>query len=119
MGINSIADMAPSDWLMLLFAVGALWFVLDYGIFSPWWRSPIGIVVFTYGVSVVLLMVLIVYGMFRGDRVDEWARVMVAGALVLGIFGKIIVLHVARREGRIERRKERTLQSASTVREEA
>lgn len=99
--------MTTSDWLLALFAAGALWFVLDYGLFSPWWRHPIGWVVMVYGISVLLLMLLIIYGVVVGERIDEWARQLVAGLLVLGIAGKIIVLHVSRHEGRIERRRTR------------
>lgn len=99
------AEMAPSDWAMVLFTLGMLWFVLDYGIFNPWWRHPIGWVVMIYGVSVLLLMFLILYGLVAGQRVDEWARLPVAVLLVSGIAGKIVILHISRHEGRIERRK--------------
>lgn len=100
-------SMTTSDWLLFLFAVGALWFVVDYGAFSPWWKHPIGWVVMVYGVSVVLLMFLIVYGVVVGERVDEWARQIVGFLLCVGITGKILILHVSRHEGRIERRRTR------------
>lgn len=100
-----VAEMAPSDWTMVLFTLGLLWFVFDYGIFSPWWKAPIGWVVMAYGVSVMLLMFLILYGLVAGQRVDEWARWPVSILLVLGIVGKIVILHVSRHEGRMERRK--------------
>lgn len=100
-----VAEMAPSDWMMVIFTVGQLWFVFDYGIFSPWWRAPIGWVVMAYGLSVLLLMTLILYGLVAGQRVDEWARLPVSVLLVVGILGKIVILHVSRHEGRIEHRK--------------
>ncbi|QNJ55971.1 membrane protein [Microbacterium phage Rasputia] len=104
---ENVVELAPSDWAMVLFTLGVLWFVLDYGIFNPWWRAPIGWVVMIYGVSVLLLMFLILYGLVAGQRVDEWARFPVGVLLVAGILGKIIILHVARHEGRIERRRRR------------
>lgn len=101
-------EMAPSDWTMVLFTAGLLWFVFDYGIFSPWWKAPIGWVVMLYGLSVTLLMILILYGLVAGQRVDEWARLPIAVLLLTGILGKIVILHISRHEGRIERRKLRS-----------
>ncbi|AWN07751.1 membrane protein [Microbacterium phage Hendrix] len=102
---ENLVELAPSDWAMVAFTFGVLWFVLDYGIFNPWWRAPIGWVVMIYGFSVLLLMFLILYGLVAGQRVDEWARLPVGVLLVAGILGKIVILHVARHEGRIERRR--------------
>lgn len=102
-----ILDLTLSDYTLMTFAFGVLWFTVDYGIFTPWWRHPIGWVVFSYSLSVLGLMSLILFGIVAGQRVDEWARLIVGILLVAGIVGKIIVLHVSRREGRIERRKNR------------
>lgn len=100
-------ELAPSDYLLTAFFLGQLWFIVDYGFFSPWWKHPIGYVVLTYGVSIVILMSLITYGVVAGQRVDEWLRTIAGVLLLLGIAGKIVVLHVSRHEGRIERRKRR------------
>ena len=100
-------ELTTSDYLLTVFFLGSVWFVFDYGLFSPWWRHPIGYVVLTYGISIVILMSLITYGIVAGQRVDEWLRTIAGILLVMGIAGKIIVLHVSRHEGRIERRARR------------
>jgi len=97
-------EMAPSDWMMVAFGVLVLTFLIDYGFFSPWWEHPIGWIVLIYGLSVLALVVLIIYGMVAGQRIDEWPRLIVTTMLVVGIMGKIIILHVSRHEGRVERR---------------
>lgn len=99
--------LTPSDFLLTAFFIGSIWFLFDYGLFSPWWKHPIGYVVFTYGLSVVVLMSLITYGVVAGQRVDEWLRIIAGILLCIGIAGKIIILHVSRHEGRIERRARR------------
>jgi hypothetical protein len=100
-----IAELQPSDWLMFAFLGVQLFFVLDYGIFTPWWRHPIGWIVLEYGVGVLILMSLIVYGVVYGQRVDEWMRTIAMLMVLLGAIGKEIILKVSRREGRIERRR--------------
>lgn len=91
-----------SDHMLLIFAFGVLWFTLDYGLGSPWWRGPIGYVVLAYSLSVLALMFLIIWGIVAGERVDEWIRQIVGALLIGGIVGKIVILHVSRHEGRIE-----------------
>lgn len=94
-----------SDYMLLIFAAGVLWFTLDYGLGSPWWRGPIGYVVLAYSLSVLALMFLIIWGIVAGERVDEWVRQIVGVTLIGGIVGKIVILRVSRREGKIESRR--------------
>lgn len=104
-----VDGLLPSDWLMFAFLVVQLLFIIDYGVFTPWWRGPIGWIVLEYGVGVLLLMGLIIYGVVAGQRVDEWARVLVMTMLLFGAVGKEYILKVSRHEGRIERRERRRL----------
>lgn len=99
-----ITGLDLSDYLIMVFALGVLWFGIDYGIFSPWWRDPLGWVMLGYNISVALLLGLIIYAAVFGQRVDEIYRAPVAFLLAVSIVGKIAILHISRREGRIERR---------------
>lgn len=96
-------EMAPSDWNMVIFGLLILVFVIDYGFWSPWWTHPIGWIVLIYGISVLALVFLILYGMVAGQRVDEWARFTVTLMLDVGIIGKIVILHYERKQGQKER----------------
>ncbi len=109
-----MTELLPSDWLMFAFAVLLLFFVLDYGSGTPWWKTPVSFFVFEYGLSVLALMGLIIYGVIFDQRIGEWARVLVMFGLCLGIIGKIIVLKVSRHQGRIERRERRRLAHEAT-----
>ena len=100
-----VTELAMSDWMMFVFVGLLLFFVLDYGTFTPWWKAPVSIFVFEYGIAVLALMFLIIHGIVVGERIDEWARRVVMFGLCAGILGKIIVLKVSRRQGRIERRR--------------
>jgi hypothetical protein len=93
-----------SDYLMLIFMVGVLWFVIDYGGFTGWWRHPVGWILLGFPISVALLLALIIYGVIFGHRVEEWLRVPVMALLIVMMVGKIIAVHVSRREGALERR---------------
>lgn len=102
-----VAEMQASDWLMFVFAALLLFFVLDYGTGTPWWKAPVSAFTFEYGLSVLALISLIIYGVVMGERVEEWARIPVMFGLCVGVLGKIIVLKVSRRQGRIARRERR------------
>lgn len=102
-----VVELQPSDWLMFAFLVAQLFFVLDYGMFSAWWRAPIGWIVFGYGVSILLLMGLIIYGVVFGQRVDEWIRFIAMFFCLTFAVGKEVILKMSRRQGRIERRERR------------
>lgn len=102
-----VAEMQTSDWLMFAFAALLLFFVLDYGTGTPWWKAPVSAFTFEYGLSVLALISLIIYGVVMGERVEEWARIPVMFGLCVGVLGKIIVLKVSRRQGRVERRARR------------
>lgn len=102
-----VAEMQTSDWLMFAFAALLLFFVLDYGTGTPWWKAPVSTFTFEYGLSVLALISLIIYGVVMGERVEEWARIPVMFGLCVGVLGKIIVLKVSRRQGRIARRERR------------
>lgn len=95
-----------SDYLMFVFMIGVLWFVIDYGGFTGWWRHPVGWILLGFPLSVALLLSLIIYGVVFGHRVEEWLRVPVMALLTVMMVGKIIAVHVSRHEGRLERRRQ-------------
>jgi hypothetical protein len=100
--------LALSDYLILLALIPAAWFTVSYGVWSPWYRAALGVVVFLYSLAVVALLSLIAYGIVAQERIAEPARALVAGALLLSLTGKVIVLHLERRAGRIrDSRKEK------------
>jgi multidrug efflux pump subunit AcrB len=113
---NWLDHLLPSDWGLAVFAALVLVFIVDYGVFSPWWRHPIGYVVLMYSISVALLVFLILWATATGARIDEWARQLVVILLILGIVGKMVILHVSRYQGMIERRKERAKAHYDAVR---
>jgi len=100
-----VAELMPSDWLMFAFAGLLLYFVLDYGLLTPWWKAPVSFFVLWYALAMAVLMVLIIYGTVAGQRIDEWARIPAWAALCIGMLGKIVVLKFSRYQGRIERRR--------------
>ena len=97
----------PSDVLLVLCVLPAIWFVLSYGIASPWWRVRqhgwLGVVTFLHSLSVALLLSLIVYGIVFGQAVTEPFRVAIASLLLFALTLKVAILHYERREGRLER----------------
>lgn len=101
-----IQDLQVSDYLMFAFLAGVIWFAVDYGLFTGWWRHPVGWILLFFPVSMGLILFLIVYAVVFGQRVDEWVRVPVLGLAFLMILFKIITLHISRREGDIESRKD-------------
>lgn len=101
-----IVDLQMSDYLMFAFIAGVLFFAIDYGGFTGWWRHPVGWILLGFPISMGLILALLVYGVVFGQRVDEWVRVPVMGFALVLIVGKIIALHISRNEGKIARRKE-------------
>lgn len=105
-----------SDVLLMLCVIPAAWFVLAYGIGSPWWRVGrhgwLGVVTFLHSLSIALLLTLIVYGIVFGQRVDEPYRVVISALLIVALTSKCVLLHHERREGRLERNRLRALAHA-------
>jgi cytochrome c oxidase subunit IV len=99
-------DLQFSDYLMFIFMLATLWFVVDYGGFTGWWRHPVGWILLGFPISVGLLLTLIIYGVVFGQRVDEIYRIPVMALLVIMMIGKIVAVHISRREGRLERRRQ-------------
>lgn len=98
-----LLEMQSSDWLLFAFAFVLLIFALDYGGFTPWWKSPLGYIIFGYGLSMVMFTGLIIYGVITGERAPEWIRVPVMFFALSMIIGKEVILRMLRRQGRIER----------------
>lgn len=98
-------DLTTSDIFLVLAMPFAIWFVITYGALSPWYRHPLGVVTFLHSLSVSSLLFLIVWGIVFGQKVDEPYRLAIAALLFLALVSKVIILHVERHNGRIERRR--------------
>lgn len=100
--------LAPSDYLILASALVLVWFMIDYGIFTPWWRFRengfIGLAILLASGSTMGLIFLIGWGVVFGQRVGEPVRVLVTAGLFAGIVLKIIILHHERKVGHLARR---------------
>lgn len=105
-----IAQSETSDLLIFLATPFALYFVLSYGIFSPWYKHPLGIITLLMAVSLCGLLFLIDYAMITGGRAPEGARTLVGAGLLIGLIFKSVILERERRRGRIERRRLRERQ---------
>lgn len=104
MTINeTFAAMTPSDWLLVLSIIPALWFFVEYTLLTKWWPDPLGWVTALYNAAVLGLLGLIVYAIFVGERVPEFWRFLFAALLFAALTGKVIILHGERRAGRLEK----------------
>lgn len=108
-----VIDASISDVLLLLCVLPASWFVLSYGLGSPWWRVHkhgwLGVVTFLHSLSVAMLLSLIVYAIVFNQPVGEPVRVGIATLLLFALCFKVAILHYERREGRIEQLRQRNL----------
>lgn len=102
--INFFASSELSDLLIFAAAPFVLLFALDYGIGSPWYTHPLGVLTFLMSLSTFGLLFLILYAMITGNRIDEPWRILVGLGLLVASIGKVIILRVERRRGRIQRR---------------
>ncbi|AWN04665.1 membrane protein [Microbacterium phage Squash] len=113
------ATVQTSDWILFAIAIALLIFTVDYGGFTPWWKSPLGWIIFGYGLSMVMFTGLILYAVITGERAPEVVRIPVMIFVLTMIVGKEVMLQILRREGRIERRRlrqaEDRVSSASTA----
>lgn len=98
-------DLTLSDWLLILSTIPAMWFVVVYVFLTKWWPDPLGWIVAIYAVAVAGLLGLIIYAIFAQQRADEWIRTLFALFLFMGLMGKDVILHVERRNGRIQKRR--------------
>lgn len=100
---ETLAVMAPSDWLLVLSVIPALWFFIEYTLLTRWWPDPLGWVTALYNAAVLGLLGLIIYALFAGERVPELYRFVFSLLFFSAMWGKTIILHNVRREGRLER----------------
>lgn len=104
-----VQDLTFSDYLVLIAAGALLWFLVDYGVFTPWWRYKehgfIGYAVMLFTGSVAVLLGMIIWAAIMGQRISEPARIVAGILLVVGMIAKIIILHHERKAGRIDRQR--------------
>lgn len=98
---------SPSDFFLVASGVLAAFFVLDYGTLSPWYKAPLGVVVFLYAVVAAAVFGLIAYGILFDQRIPEPIRLIVGVGVFCALSAKITILHLERRAGRRERSNER------------
>lgn len=94
----------PSDLLIFAATPFVAWFTISYGLGSPWYKHPLGVLTLLMSLSTCGLLLLIIYAMVTGGRIDEPWRALVGLGLLVASIGKVIILHVERRRGRIQRR---------------
>lgn len=95
----------PSDIMLVACGVAALAFTLNYGIFSPWWKSALGTIVFLVACSLDALLFLIIYAIAFDQKVAEPYRLVVATALFFALSAKAVIVSVERRSGRAAKRR--------------
>lgn len=96
--------LTPSDIVIVAALVPAAYFSISYGALSPWYRAPLGWVIFLYSLAVVALLTLIAYAVVFDVRVTESVRFFVAASLLVTLIAKSVILHVERRAGNLARR---------------
>lgn len=104
----------PSDVALMIDLFLAVFLAFYFALGRPrtWFRDRLGWVIFGYAVAVVALLLLIVYGIVFGQKVDEIFRLAVGVGLALALVSKIWSVYRERREGRrasarpVARRKE-------------
>ena len=101
-------DISLSDGFLIYCLLPSAAFFLTYVAASPWWRVKkygwLGVVTVLHSFSTLLLLLLIVYGIVFGQKLDESYRVFVAFVLAASLTFKYIVFLIERRKGRILRR---------------
>lgn len=92
----------PSDFALMACLVAAVDFSGAFALGRPrvWPRDPLGWVIFLYSLAVVALLVLIVYGIVFGQKVDEPYRFAIAVFLLGSLIAKRWILHRERVKGR-------------------
>lgn len=100
-------DISGSDALLIYCILPAAAFFLTYLTTSPWWRIKkygwLGVVTVLHSFSTLLLLLLIVYAIIFGQKLDEAYRVFVALVLASALTFKYIVYLIERRKGRMAR----------------
>lgn len=93
----------PSDIVLTVDLVLAVIFALYFALGRPfvWYRDRLGWVIFSYALAVVALLGLIVYALWTGERIDEWARLAVGTGLGIALVAKTWSVGQERREGRL------------------
>lgn len=102
--VTRLMTFAFSDWMLIVLVPVILLFTLSYGLGSGWWRHPLGIITMLTSMSVLGLVTLIAYATATGERIPEFWRVLILGAVTISYLLKSVYLHIARRDGRIAER---------------
>jgi len=89
-----------SEVLMIACGVLAFTFAVDFGVWTPWYRHPLGWTVFSYALGMVLLLLLIISAVVFDGGVGEAVRVVVLSLIGASLVGKIAILHTERNLGR-------------------
>lgn len=95
-------DLTLSDWLIVASGVVSLYVAIIFTFGRPrrWFSHPLGWATFILDWATVALFFLIIYAIFAGERLVEWARVGVGIGLLVGLLYTAYNIHVTRRETR-------------------
>jgi len=89
-------DLDPGDWLLLYTLAPATLYWLVYGLGSPWYRSPLGVVMFLFATSIVAILGLVAFAVLFGQAPPP-VRIPVYAGLALAMTAKLVILIVERR----------------------
>lgn len=95
-------DLTLSDWLIVASGVVSLYVAIIFTFGRPrrWFMDPLGWAIFILDWATVALFFLIVYAIFAGERLVEWARIGVGVLLLVGLLYTAYNIHVTRRDMR-------------------
>lgn len=91
-----------SSWVLLSCTAPAALFLVLYGLFTKWWKDPLGWVVLLYAIAVAGLLGLLAFGITQGRPIDEPYRLAFAAFLFIALCGKLVVLIAERSKGGVE-----------------
>lgn len=100
--ITLLSGLEPSDYSLVLDLLLALALMVYFAAGKPrvWYRDRLGWVLFGYAAAVSALLLLIVYGIVFGQKVDEPYRLVVGIGLAIAFVAKIRAIHIERKLGR-------------------
>lgn len=97
----------PSDFVLMGIVLPVTYFVIVYGFFTKWWADPFGWIILGGALSLGAFLIIVIYAVFAGERINEPVRFVLLLGVLLSWIGKDVILHETRREGRLARRQSR------------
>lgn len=91
--INDIATL-----VVLAAAAPALGYTLTYGLGSPWWRSPLGVIMFLLGVSLCVVFSVVLARRLMGEYTGyEWVAIFAYSLVNVALWSLWAIVIIERR----------------------